>query len=122
MMRPPPGSTRTDTLFPDTPLFRSAVGAEHLRHPTGLAAHEEGRAYVPRRKGGAHAHVGADGKARAHGLRSASFASRASAPAGHASPICAMRRPSSSTVMTPFSRRLLVIEDRKSTRMHYSHY
>src|SRR3546814_14935464 len=22
--RPPPGSTRTDTLFPDTPLFRSA--------------------------------------------------------------------------------------------------
>src|SRR3546814_3226991 len=76
--------------------WSSDVCSSDLRHPTGLAAHEEGRAYVPRRKGGAHAHVGADGKARAHGLRSARFASRASAPAGHASPICAIRRPSRS--------------------------
>src|SRR3546814_10301168 len=40
MLRPPPASTRTDTLFPDTPLFRShrlrlrAGGAgAAIRHP-----------------------------------------------------------------------------------------
>src|SRR3546814_17529945 len=34
MIRPPPRSTRTDTLFPDTTLFRSWAakkGYEHLR-------------------------------------------------------------------------------------------
>src|SRR3546814_875235 len=32
MIRRPPGSTRTDTLFPYTPLFRSiAVGEQRLR-------------------------------------------------------------------------------------------
>src|SRR3546814_1591386 len=35
MIRPPPRSTRTDTLFPDTTLFRSAAGV-HL--PFGGAA------------------------------------------------------------------------------------
>src|SRR3546814_20109372 len=30
MIRPPPGSTRTDTLFPYTPLFRSVVLAGGL--------------------------------------------------------------------------------------------
>src|SRR3546814_13641441 len=35
MIRRPPRSTRTDTLFPYTTLFRSARGA---RVPTGLAA------------------------------------------------------------------------------------
>src|SRR3546814_5565052 len=33
MIRRPPRSTRTDTLFPYTTLFRSAVGIEH-RHQT----------------------------------------------------------------------------------------
>src|SRR3546814_10238587 len=32
MLRRPPRSTRTDTLFPYTTLFRSAVGGEALRH------------------------------------------------------------------------------------------
>src|SRR3546814_12857009 len=32
MLRPPPGSTRTDTLFPYTTLFRSDIGmTEHAR-------------------------------------------------------------------------------------------
>src|SRR3546814_2045989 len=31
MIRRPPGSTRTDTLFPYTTLFRSALGALRLR-------------------------------------------------------------------------------------------
>src|SRR3546814_8721251 len=32
MIRRPPRSTRTDTLFPYTTLFRSAVAAAHLQH------------------------------------------------------------------------------------------
>src|SRR3546814_19491692 len=35
MFRPPPRSTRTDTLFPYTTLFRSAV-AGHLHHAAGV--------------------------------------------------------------------------------------
>src|SRR3546814_19620135 len=31
MIRRPPGSTRTDTLFPDTTLFRSLGGTRKLR-------------------------------------------------------------------------------------------
>src|SRR3546814_15347017 len=38
MIRRPPGSTRTDTLFPDTTLFRSV---EHMQRSHGaLAEHE----------------------------------------------------------------------------------
>src|SRR3546814_9638030 len=33
MIRRPPRSTRTDTLFPYTTLFRSAVSAAHRRRP-----------------------------------------------------------------------------------------
>src|SRR3546814_18604925 len=33
MIRRPPGSTRTDTLFPDTTLFRSAGFRSRRRHP-----------------------------------------------------------------------------------------
>src|SRR3546814_3953776 len=32
MIRRPPGSTRTDTLFPDTTLFRSAQLQQGIRH------------------------------------------------------------------------------------------
>src|SRR3546814_1850263 len=45
MLRRPPRSTRTDTLFPSTPLFRSAPGGQgHAAHLTesgdrGAAAH-----------------------------------------------------------------------------------
>src|SRR3546814_17660576 len=33
MIRRPPRSTRTDTLFPYTTLFRSVVGADRYRNP-----------------------------------------------------------------------------------------
>src|SRR3546814_13521171 len=39
MIRRPPGSTRTDTLFPYTPVFRSG-GDEHV---IGLQAHRAAR-------------------------------------------------------------------------------
>src|SRR3546814_6184442 len=39
MIRPPPGSTRTDTLFPYTPLFRSS----HTRVPAGVPASRAAR-------------------------------------------------------------------------------
>src|SRR3546814_12748234 len=42
MIRRPPRSTHTDTLFPYTTLFRSAVGAcdRQRRRRLGLAVHE----------------------------------------------------------------------------------
>src|SRR3546814_13701907 len=33
MIRPPPRSTLTDTLFPHTPLFRSRQGPQACQHP-----------------------------------------------------------------------------------------
>src|SRR3546814_3301103 len=36
MIRRPPRSTRTDTLFPYTTLFRSRVGSVHQNIPEGL--------------------------------------------------------------------------------------
>src|SRR3546814_10776473 len=39
MIRRPPRSTRTDTLFPYTTLFRSRLGKDHLSNsPLGFAA------------------------------------------------------------------------------------
>src|SRR3546814_16695382 len=49
MIRRPPRSTRTDTLFPYTTLFRSPAGRgdrrhpEGLRHPRGARRREAGR-------------------------------------------------------------------------------
>src|SRR3546814_6674083 len=45
MIRRPPRSTRTDTLFPYTTLFRSAVGAGRIKGSVAAVAH-------PRRDGG----------------------------------------------------------------------
>src|SRR3546814_4240168 len=38
MIRRPPRSTRTDTLFPYTTLFRSALPARHYRHASDVIA------------------------------------------------------------------------------------
>src|SRR3546814_12848005 len=38
MRRRPPRSTRTDTLFPDTTLFRSALAAGRIPHPRRAGA------------------------------------------------------------------------------------
>src|SRR3546814_18353930 len=50
MIRRPPISTRTDTLFPYTTLFRSAIAARQGRRPEEVAydllLEEEGRALL----------------------------------------------------------------------------
>src|SRR3546814_20031687 len=60
MIRRPPISTRTDTLFPYTTLFRSAEAAavrrasrahDCARHFLGTAVERNGRARPPRRSG-----------------------------------------------------------------------
>src|SRR3546814_2712592 len=53
MIRRPPRSTRTDTLFPYTTLFRSPRHADHLLHPRqgiarGVGVHLRHRAVVAR--------------------------------------------------------------------------
>src|SRR3546814_17658610 len=45
MIRRPPRSTRTDTLFPYTTLFRSRHGGEQLRRPAGRH-HQGGRSAI----------------------------------------------------------------------------
>src|SRR3546814_4535323 len=39
MIRRPPRSTRTDTLFPYTTLFRSAIGVDRIDHEARLDRH-----------------------------------------------------------------------------------
>src|SRR3546814_19999954 len=43
MIRRPPKSTRTDTLFPYTPLFRSLVGDQHPAGPRIIDDRAHGR-------------------------------------------------------------------------------
>src|SRR3546814_16025998 len=49
MIRRPPGSTRTDTLFPYTTLFRSGLGSDDgvSRRPLGGGAGDRGAADLP---------------------------------------------------------------------------
>src|SRR3546814_15299770 len=47
MTRPPPISTRTDTLFPYTTLFRSAATVLHIGELDALDAEAEARITVP---------------------------------------------------------------------------
>src|SRR3546814_15547759 len=50
MIRRPPRSTRTDTLFPYTTLFRSPTRFEH-RKPSGDLSHRQSKKGVRRRTG-----------------------------------------------------------------------
>src|SRR3546814_3344070 len=43
MIRPPPRSTRTDTLFPSTTLFRSVPHADHAAIPRPAFSHAGSR-------------------------------------------------------------------------------
>src|SRR3546814_4783124 len=62
MIRRPPRSTRTDTLFPYTTLFRSPAGRRQGLHSGWLSAHHPaGR--------GARPHAGREGPAPAFGHR-----------------------------------------------------
>src|SRR3546814_4553088 len=60
MIRRPPRSTRTDTLFPYTTLFRSAVGADDARRGGAQFGQDEQKGFAEREGG-----VGLDQKARA---------------------------------------------------------
>src|SRR3546814_3623493 len=60
MIRRPPRSTRTDTLFPYTTLFRSLLVAAHLRRPAAALARAGRSAAVrvrPRRRVQPHRHL-----------------------------------------------------------------
>src|SRR3546814_2056167 len=52
MIRRPPRSTRTDTLFPYTTLFRSGVEQRQARYPLGRAGHDFQRHIAAHREAG----------------------------------------------------------------------
>src|SRR3546814_4402765 len=60
MLRLPPRSTRTDTLFPYTTLFRSGAGGDRAEVPARDRADAAGRSD----RGGGHADVPGPGEAR----------------------------------------------------------
>src|SRR3546814_16389427 len=61
MIRRPPRSTRTDTLFPYTTLFRSYI-PDH--HRIFLVRHESGEFITVFRRNGMSQKIGVDGSAR----------------------------------------------------------
>src|SRR3546814_19720907 len=63
MIRPPPISTRTDTLFPYTPLFRSGRRGDLQRGP--CLQHQPAYAFEQEPAGKPRADEGADGKRKA---------------------------------------------------------
>src|SRR3546814_14838354 len=70
MIRRPPRSTRTDTLFPYTTLFRSAAradGAQALVGVAGVAVAVAGRAGAVLRRAGARADAAGAGGVRGAG-------------------------------------------------------
>src|SRR3546814_14961735 len=82
MIRRPPRSTRTDTLFPYTTLFRSVVLQELCAGRQGLAQRDQGsRDGVPDRPAGSHAAVAAD-RAAQQGERGPAAAAARQRPEG----------------------------------------
>src|SRR3546814_13793630 len=70
-IRPPPRSTRTDTLFPYTTLFRSGVAAANHRHALALeqravAVRAVGHALVAVFVFAGHAHLPPAGRSEEH--------------------------------------------------------
>src|SRR3546814_14571287 len=114
MIRRPPGSTRTDTLFPYTTLFRS-LGV--LRIVDGVGAAIEAARLEPAVRGHVAHHVVAECLLQAHrrgdgrpvvlGAEGDGFIERAER--------CAPERAGAAVVL------LLVAGDRKSTRLNSSH-
>src|SRR3546814_11046898 len=98
MLRRPPRSTRTDTLFPYTTLFRSRLSAGYRTFRTGLLPPQE------------HAVLQGNGPVRSPPLS-----------LGQANPEFALllwrRRPDGASIRT----RRGGVEDRKSTRLNSSH-
>src|SRR3546814_6989749 len=73
MIRRPPRSTRTDTLFPYTTLFRSLRGLRHLDREVALRAQVHGRRprQLPDRRAGHPARLLAQGEGEGPRRRSA---------------------------------------------------
>src|SRR3546814_7385370 len=73
MIRRPPRSTRTDTLFPYTTLFRSLRGLRHLDREVALRAQVHGRRprQLPDRRAGRPARLLAQGEGEGPRRRSA---------------------------------------------------
>src|SRR3546814_20190248 len=83
MIRRPPRSTRTDTLFPYTTLFRSARYARRREYPPGLCQPQCADRRDDRRMGGQHARIRVPAAAR-HGRRAVRTAgARARLPVPH---------------------------------------
>src|SRR3546814_15764353 len=108
MVRRPPRSTRTVTLFPYTTLFRSVVGAERQRPPAGqrlrLVAAGEERELVQVALADRRQPVGGD----LQRLVPLDFSELALAAFAHAQ-------------QGLFQPRRRVVLDRKSTRLNSSH-
>src|SRR3546814_10999072 len=118
MIRRPPRSTRTDTLFPDTTLFRAAGADAHHR---GAEAHR--RLVVA-----AHAHgepaeaVAAGDLAQQGEVQRGLFVDRRDAhEAGDLELQATARGDESIRLARHHARLLRLLADRKSTRLNSSH-
>src|SRR3546814_17001664 len=108
MIRPPPRSTRTDTLFPDPTLFRSALARIEGR-PVGVIANN------PKHLGGAVDSAAADKASRFMQLCDAydiPIVVLADTPGNMVGP---------EDEMTGLVRHCCRMLDRKSTRLNSSH-
>src|SRR3546814_6367985 len=107
MRRRPPRSTRTDTLFPYTTLFRSVQGrsanAEVVR--PGV--------FVPHRREGMVFLLVAAGGPRPHAVHGKNLFHRAAAPRNGPDTVVGLNMID--------ANRMCVVADRKSTRLNSSH-
>src|SRR3546814_12132110 len=126
MIRRPPRSTRTDTLFPDTTLFRSRPGQGPLGLRPAPASGE--------RPGAAQLRAGEDARVAAAADRRRRIPARTEGAAGRdrrarqhlGQPVPGLRRPGAQAAgaRLPGRRaagRRPAGEDRKSTRLNSSH-
>src|SRR3546814_19097341 len=104
MIRPPPSSTRTDTLFPYPTLFRSPG------HTNDMVVDRQGRAYVGK--------IGFDFD---QGAEPGPTILTLVRPDGTVEIAAEDMLCPNGSVITDDGKRLIVAEDRKSTRLNSSH-
>src|SRR3546814_1387984 len=110
MIRRPPRSTRTDTLFPYTTLFRSLCQLARRRHPADAAQSPAVGDCVCRRAWRDHAGRRVVGAVRARKWRAVSASQSDDLPRHRGNPAVADRRGGR-----------VAAADRKSTRLNSSH-
>src|SRR3546814_5953149 len=118
MIRRPPRSTRTDTLFPYTTLFRSDRNIDLVAHRFDLGAR-----FPQRLAGLARDQVGKALRLGLHSVDEAAqrFGTIGEGPGGPAGPGSARRRDLGIDVARPAAPQFGAGRDRKSTRLHSSH-